>query len=79
MQCRSGIFVWLLRLLSDAVDRTREADLAKRVEEHHRLGAEHEKQMAALTEEHRLLHGKADEARRGLEPHAKCAFHCAPK
>ncbi|EIE19778.1 hypothetical protein COCSUDRAFT_58507 [Coccomyxa subellipsoidea C-169] len=50
--------------------RTREADLGKRVEEHHRVGAEHERRMAALAEETRLLRTQAEESRRGLEPHA---------
>ena len=54
--------------------RTREADLGKRVEEHHRVGAEHERRMAALAEETRLLRTQAEESRRGLEPHATYAL-----
>ncbi|BDA46829.1 hypothetical protein COCOBI_09-2820 [Coccomyxa sp. Obi] len=51
--------------------RTREAGLAKQVDEQNRLAVDHEKRMAALGEEARLLHTKAEESRRGLEPHAK--------
>ncbi|KAK9918871.1 hypothetical protein WJX75_007694 [Coccomyxa subellipsoidea] len=50
--------------------RTREADLGKRLEEHQRVGADHEKRFAALAEEQRLLRTRAEESRRGLEPHA---------
>lgn len=45
------------------------------MEEHNRLAADHEKRMAALGEEARLLRGKAEESRRGLEPHALCVAH----
>jgi hypothetical protein len=59
-----------------ALDRTREADLGKRLEEHQRVGADHEKRFAALAEEQRLLRTRAEESRRGLEPHATYVSRC---
>jgi hypothetical protein len=56
-----------------ATCRTREAEAVKKLEDHRRLGDDHKQRATAAAEEARALRARAQEARQGLEPHARSA------